>query len=84
MPPRKTRKPGKSIRPQKAAPLVATSQSATDKPAKSRGYRLGERNPATLPGITGESVHDHNRRSREWRSIRRTVQNGATVGHKYV
>lgn len=55
--------------------------------AKNRGYRLGERNPDTLPR-TGDHSREpmvHNTRaSREWRSLRRIVQSGGMTGAKYV
>lgn len=55
-------------------------------PAPPITYRIGERNPTTLPGSAAgaESVHDNTIKSRYWRSLGRSVRSGALIGAKYV
>lgn len=66
--------------------MEVSEMTALQRIARNRGYHIGERNPATLPGqnVTNESVHANDVASRRWRALRKSVQSGAMTGIKYV
>lgn len=66
--------------------MEVSEMTALQRIARNRGYRIGERNPATLPHSTpaNESEHNNDVASRRWRALRKSVQSGAMTGIKYV
>jgi hypothetical protein len=51
-----------------------------------RGYGLGERNPKTLPEVRQDSEKAVEARiaNARWSRLRKQVQAGRTIGHKYI
>jgi hypothetical protein len=57
----------------------------SDMKRRGRNYELGQRNPATLPGVhrDSETVDQNESRSSFWRSLRKQIQAGRLTGAKY-
>lgn len=80
--PRVTRRPKP---PAHAGHVHQTTVRQPEQSVASRGYALGERNPATLPnGRNGwETSHENERNTAARRQILAWVQSGRSVGAKY-